>query len=50
MEIREALSLLKNKMDKELEEKKLEEEKNKNKVIIKKSRKRLIIFVHLSQK
>ena len=34
MEIREALSLLKNKMDKELEEKKLEEEKNKNKVII----------------
>ena len=34
MEIREALSLLKNKMDKELEEKKIEEEKNKNKVII----------------
>jgi hypothetical protein len=34
MEIREALSLLKNKMDKELQEKKLEEEKNKNKVII----------------
>ena len=34
MEIREALSLLKNKMDKELEEKKLEEEKNKKKVII----------------
>ena len=34
MEIREALSLLKNKMDKELEEKKLEDEKNKNKVII----------------
>ena len=34
MEIREALTLLKNKMDKELEEKKIEEEKNKNKVII----------------
>ncbi len=34
MEIREALSLLKNKMDKEMEEKKLEEEKNKNKVKI----------------
>ena len=34
MEIREALTLLKNKIDKEQEEKDKEEEKNKNKVII----------------
>ena len=34
MEIREALTLLKNKIDKEKEEKDKEEEKNKNKVII----------------
>ena len=34
MEIREALTLLKNKIDKEKEEKKLEEEKNKNKVTV----------------
>ena len=34
MEIREALTLLKNKMEKEQEEKENEEEKNKNKVII----------------